>query len=192
MRLQLNANNSLTWRVDALFGSNNHRTGRHHRLQDLETHSHPKGTIMNRSTRLIASITIAAAAVVGVSAPAFSTPKSDAITAVREQNRARIQATYDANKVRRDATYTANSARRDATFQSCLTGAAAATTKEAREAAKASCKTARENTKVANKSAWEQTRDQNKAAREATRAANKAAIDAAKATVPTTVKPVTA
>ncbi len=101
---------------------------------------------MNRSTRFITSITIAAAAVVGVSAPAFSTPKSDAVAAARAENRARSQATYDANKVRRDArytenssrrdaTYSANSARRDATFQSCLTGAAAATTKEAREAA---------------------------------------------------------
>ena len=170
----------------------NHRNGRHIPApHNLEPNS-PKGIIMNRTARLIASVTFAATALIGVSAPAFASPKSDAVNAARTENRARSQATYDANKARRDAryaensgrrdaTHTANSARRDATFQSCLTGAAAATTKEAREAAKAACKTARENTHVANKTAWDTTRTQNEATRDATRAANKAAWEQTRA-----------
>ena len=53
---------------------------------------------MNRTARLITSITFATTALVGISAPVFASPKSDAVNAARVENRARSQATYDANK----------------------------------------------------------------------------------------------
>lgn len=191
-KCQLNANNSITSGVDSGCGSKPpQRPTNTTAPQDLDPNS-PLRNIMNRTARLITSVTFAATALVGISAPAFASPKSDAVNAARVENRARSQATYDANKVRRDtrytensarrdATYAANSARRDATFQSCLTGAAAATTKEAREAAKAACKASRGTTKTANEAARETTRTQNKVTNEATRAANKAAWEQTKA-----------